>query len=73
MLLNRESARALGEIFPFFLRLRLRAQLAARNDKQALDHHVDLAKLSEFERRHMKDAFVIIKRIQEDLRARFGD
>ena len=71
-LLNRESARALGEIFPFFLRLRLRAQLAARNDKQPLDHHVDLAGLSEFERRHMKDAFVIIKRIQEDLRARFG-
>lgn len=68
-LLNRESARALDEIFPFFLRLRLRAQLAARNNKQPLDHQIDLAELSEFERRHMRDAFVIIKRIQEDLRA----
>ena len=68
-LLNRESARALGEIFPFFLRLRLRAQLAARDNKQPLDHQIDLAELSEFERRHMRDAFVIIKRIQEDLRA----
>ena len=68
-LLNRESARALDEIFPFFLRLRLRAQLAARDNKQPLDHQIDLAELSEFERRHMRDAFVIIKRIQEDLRA----
>jgi CBS domain-containing protein len=68
-LLNQESARALDEIFPFFLRLRLRAQLAARSNKQPLDHQIDLAELSEFERRHMRDAFVIIKRIQEDLRA----
>jgi CBS domain-containing protein len=63
-----ESARLLSEIFPFFLRLRLRAQLAERKNHDRIDNRIDLADLSSFERRQLKDALVIIKRIQEDLR-----
>lgn len=67
--IDSESARSLSEIFPFFLRLRLRAQLAERNNHDRIDNRIDLAALSSFERRQFKDALVIIKRIQEDLRA----
>jgi len=64
-----ESARSLSEIFPFFLRLRLRAQLAERKNRDRIDNRIDLTALSSFERRQLKDALVIIKQIQEDLRA----
>ncbi len=67
--LDPESVRSLREIFPFFLRLRLRAQLAERKNHDRIDNRIDPALLSPFERRHLKDALVIIKRIQEGLRA----
>jgi CBS domain-containing protein len=67
--LNQESAQALGEIFPLFLRVRLRAQLAAWKNNQPLDHRVDLAELSAFERRQLKEAFILVKRVQQELRA----
>ena len=67
--LDPESVRSLKEIFPFFLRLRLRTQLAQRKNHDTIDNRIDPALLSPFERRHLKDALVIIKRIQEDLRA----
>jgi CBS domain-containing protein len=67
--LNRESAQALAEIFPLFLSLRLRAQLTTAKKRQALDQRVDLAALSALERRHLKDAFILVKRVQEELRA----
>ena len=67
--LDHEIARTLGEIFPFFLRLRLRAQLAAHRKHQTLDNRVDLAELSGFERQQFKDAAVFIKRVQQELRA----
>jgi CBS domain-containing protein len=64
-----ESARSLSEIFPFLLRLRLGAQLAARDNREIVDNRVDLATLSPFERNQLRDAFIIMKRIQEDIRA----
>jgi CBS domain-containing protein len=64
-----ESMRSLSEIFPFCLRLRLRAQLAERRNHERIDNRIDSAALSSFERRQLKDALIIIKRIQEDLRA----
>jgi CBS domain-containing protein len=67
--LNRESAQELGESFPQFLRLRLRAQLAARKNNRPLDHCVDLPELSALERRHLREAFMLIKRVQEAVRA----
>ena len=66
---GRESARSLSEIFPFLLRLRLGAQLAARDNRKVVDNRIDLATLSPFERNQLRDAFIIMKRIQEDIRA----
>jgi CBS domain-containing protein len=66
--LSHASARELEEIFPQFLHLRLRAQLAARKNARPLDHCVDLSELSALERRHLREAFILIKRIQEEAR-----
>ena len=67
--LSQESARDLGEVFPQFLHLRLRAQLAARKNGRPLDNRVDLSELSALERRHLREALILIKRIQEEARA----
>jgi len=63
-LLSQEDATALSEIYPFFFNLRLQAQLKSLAATRAIDHSVALAELSTLERRHLKEAFVIIKRIQ---------
>ncbi len=65
---DRETAQALAEMLPFFLRLRLRAQLTARKNRQPIDNRVSLADLSLLERRNLKQNFVAIKQIQENLR-----
>jgi CBS domain-containing protein len=67
-LLSREDATALGEIFPFLFQLRLQAQLQALGAEQAIDHSVSLTDLSPRVRRHLKEAFVAIKRIQDAIR-----
>jgi CBS domain-containing protein len=67
--LTGDTARALAEIFPFLLRLRLEAQLAARSAGEPLNHRIAPARLSAFEWRQLKEAFVLIKRTQEELRA----
>lgn len=66
-LLTEENAHALGDIFSFLLHLRLRRQLTAYRHKQALDHAISLAELSILERRHLHEAFVMIKLIQDAL------
>jgi CBS domain-containing protein len=66
-LLTDESARTLGDIFSFLLQLRLRRQLTAYRHKQPLDHAISLAELSTLERRHLQEAFVMIKLIQDAL------
>ncbi len=66
---DRETAQALAEMLPFFLRLRLRAQLTARKNRRPIDNRVDLADLSLLERRNLKQNFVEIKQVQENLRA----
>ncbi len=43
-----ESMRSLSEIFPFCLRLRLRAQLAERRNHERIDNRIDSAALSSF-------------------------
>jgi CBS domain-containing protein len=63
-LLSQEDATSLSEIYPFFFKLRLQAQLKSLAAKRAIDHSVVLADLSILERRHLREAFVIIKRIQ---------
>jgi CBS domain-containing protein len=67
VLLDAESARDLADIFPLFLHLRLRRQLAALEDNTALDNSVNLAELSTLERRHLTEAFRLIKQTQEHI------
>ena len=66
--LGSEDATALAEIFPMLFQLRLRAQLNARASNMAIDHTVRLSDLTVLERRHLKEALVIIKRIQNAIR-----
>lgn len=66
-MLNAPSAGELAEIFPLFFFLRLRAQLAALKHHRPPSHSVALDELSLLERRHLKEAFVVVKNIQEQL------
>ena len=67
--LSREDATALSEIFPFLFNLRLEQQVKSVATKSVIDHHVPLAGLSNLTRRHLKEAFIVIKRIQDAVRA----
>ena len=66
--LSREDATALGEIFPFLFNLRLEQQVKSVVAKTAINHQVVLAELSTLTRRHLKEAFIVIKRIQDAVR-----
>jgi CBS domain-containing protein len=66
---SQDDASELAEIFQFLLHLRLRQQLAALQANRPLDHNVHLNVLSTLERRHLKEGFVMIRRIQDDIRA----
>jgi CBS domain-containing protein len=68
-ILGQDDASELAEIFQFLLHLRLRQQLAALQANRPLDHNVHLNALSTLERRHLKEAFVMIRRIQDGIRA----
>lgn len=69
-IIRQEDAMLLSETFEFLLHLRLRRQLAALQAHERLDHKVHLIALTTLERRHLKEAFVSIRQIQADLRAR---
>ena len=69
--LSQEDTSVLGEIFEFFLFLRLRRQLAALEANQPLDQNVHLNMLSTLERRRLKDGFLMLQRIQAGIRASF--
>jgi CBS domain-containing protein len=68
-IMDRDSAQALTEMMPFFLRARLRAQILARQNRQPIGNTIVLADLSQLERRHLKEYFILVKQIQENLRA----
>lgn len=69
LLFKREDARLLAETFEFLLHVRLRQQLTALQTNQPIDHKVQLDALSALEHRHLKEAFVTIRQVQEDVRA----
>jgi CBS domain-containing protein len=66
---SEDDASELAEIFQFLLHLRLRQQLASLQANHPLDHNVHLSALSTLERRHLKEGFVMIRRIQDRIRA----
>lgn len=69
-MLTQENATMLAEIYPWLLDLRLRQQLGAWRAGQPLTQTVRLAALSTLERRHLREAFVVLQAIQADVRAR---
>ena len=66
LLFKREDAALLAETFQFLLHLRLRQQLTALQTNQPIDHKVRLDALSALERRHLKEAFVTIRQVQDE-------
>ena len=68
-ILSQDDASELAEIFQFLLHLRLRQQLASLQANRPLDHNVDVNALSTLERRRLKEGFVMIRRIQDGIRA----
>ena len=67
--IHRESSEVLAEMMPFLLRARLRAQLTAWQKNRPLDNYILLTDISGLERRHLREYFIFVKRLQEDLRA----
>jgi CBS domain-containing protein len=68
--LSREGSEMLAEAFRFVFRLRLRQQLAAR--RHGLPNaNVRLEALGPLERRHLKEAFVAIRQMQEAAAQRY--
>jgi CBS domain-containing protein len=68
-ILKKEDTVVLAETFQFLLQLRLRHQLAALQTNRPIDHKLRLDALSALERRHLKEAFVTIRQVQDDVRA----
>jgi CBS domain-containing protein len=68
-MLSREDATNLAEIFPFLFQLRLSQQLRSIQASVPVGHCVRPADLSTIERRHLKEAFVAIKEIQDGVRS----
>ena len=66
---KQQDSTALAEMFQLLLQFRLREQLAALRARRPLDHKVRVEALSALEQRHLKEAFVTIRRIQDEVRA----
>ncbi len=62
---SEDGAELLAEAFRFAFALRLRHQLADRRAGRPIGHHVDLDRLSAAERRHLKESFMAIDRLQK--------
>ncbi len=69
--LSSADADTLAESFAFLLRLRLRAQLQDRRDGRPPTNEVALDHLSTLERRHLKEAFLVIRDAQDALARRY--
>ncbi len=70
--LSPDGAETLSEAFRFLLRLRLEHQLEAVRRGRAPDNLVPLDELSHLTRRHLKEAFLAIREIQEAVSLRYG-
>ena len=69
--LSHQDAEMLAEAFALMLRLRLRAQIVARRDGSAPTNRVALDDLSTLERRHLKEAFLVVRDAQDALAQRY--
>ncbi len=69
--LSQDGAETLIEAFGFLMRLRLREQLSALRRGEPPSNKVPLESLSPLERRHLKEAFLQVREMQEALSQRF--
>ncbi len=69
--LSQDGAETLIEAFGFLMRLRLREQLARLRKGEPPTNIVPLESLSPLERRHLKEAFLQIREMQEAMSQRF--
>lgn len=69
--LSQEGAETLIEAFGFLMRLRLRQQLASIRQGLPPSNKIQLDNLSSLERRHLKEAFLQIRQMQESMSLRF--
>lgn len=69
--LSWEGAETLAETYRFLLQLRLREQLAAVNQGASPTNSIHLSALSPLEHRHLKDAFMAIREMQDATAQRF--
>ena len=67
--LSREGADNLAGAFEFFLHLRLRTQVAAIHRGEPPDHRVLVKQLTAREQRLLKDAFVMVREMQDAVAA----
>jgi CBS domain-containing protein len=70
--ISRVGAENLAETFQFLLRLRLRQQLADLQAGQTPSNQLSLDTLSGMEQRHLKDALVNIRQMQDGIGATFN-
>ncbi|WP_297852511.1 putative nucleotidyltransferase substrate binding domain-containing protein [Meiothermus sp.] len=69
--LSQEGAETLIEAFGFLMRLRLREQLSALRRGEPPSNKVPLESLSPLERRHLKEAFLQVREMQEAMSQHF--
>ncbi len=69
--LSQDGAETLIEAFGFLMRLRLREQLSALRRGEPPSNKVPLESLSPLERRHLKEAFLQVREMQEAMSHRF--
>ena len=70
--MSKEGAENLAETFQFLLTLRLRQQLADIRAGQEPSNRVRLNALSMIEKRHLKEAFVIIRQMKDGIGSAFN-
>lgn len=69
LILGQDEATTLADLFPFLLRVRLGQQLLALEKQHTPEPQVRFEALSTVEKRHLREAFVLIMQIQESIRA----
>ena len=70
--MSREGADNLAEVFQFLLRLRMRQQMHDLRAGRPPSNNIELNQLIGLEVRHLKEAFVIIRRMQDGIGAAFN-
>lgn len=68
---SRQGAADLRDAFEFLTNIQLKHQEAAVNAGEAPDNHVNPKELSRLDREHLRDAFAVIRRMQQGLATKY--